>query len=381
MIKLNKSINETEIFSEPLRVKNELIAHAEAKYEEVVQKIKGMYSKEKADQIIEKVTKFKERNLLENPQLVIHLLNLVVPSVAEFNFNKLSTLGSIFIAQIRRRLLERDQNVIIAIDGQTGSGKSFSAISLAMAIDPLFTIDNIFFTAKEFLNAQLKARKGQVLVWDETGVEFGSRDFATKLNKAISKVFQTMRFKNTAVILTVPRLNMIDKHARELIHYHIHSERILYSYRLALLKIYETYYIPTKDLTILRHPVISFGGVEYIIDKIAVKKIPKEIEKEYRKHKEAFFENFIMRKIDEEDEEALDKRKEIHETYEWARELAKRIINDGNVSKYIHTIGRRKIIDSDLIAIDYNLKLSKAKLVGKLILKELSLEGEEDGTA
>jgi len=135
------------------------------------------------------------------------------------------------LQRMHNRINRRNKNLLIAFLGETGSGKSWSGLKLAEKLDPTFDIDRVVFTPAQFMHVlnnprKYRLKKGSVIVWDETGVNFGARDFFKEENKNISKVLQTFRHKNLGLILTVPHKSFIDTHARKLLHYEFITLRI-----------------------------------------------------------------------------------------------------------------------------------------------------------
>lgn len=120
------------------------------------------------------------------------------------------------------RLNRRNENLLLSVVGGTGIGKSYTAIFIAMKLNPKrFDVrKHVVFRAKDFMellnNGNLK--RGDVIIWDEAGVEMGSRDWYSISNKMINYVLQTFRHKNIGVIFTVPDFNFIDSQARKLFH-------------------------------------------------------------------------------------------------------------------------------------------------------------------
>ena len=123
-----------------------------------------------------------------------------------------------FIEFIKDRI-KKNRNCIIVIVGGTGSGKSWAALRLAETLDPNFTIDNLCFRAIDFVKLINKdVPPGSVLMFDEGGVDLGSREFMSKKNRRLSKILQTVRYKNHIIIITVPDMSFLDAHARKLTH-------------------------------------------------------------------------------------------------------------------------------------------------------------------
>lgn len=138
------------------------------------------------------------------------------------------------------RVWEENKNLIIIILGQTGSGKSWAALHLAELLDPGFNIDRVCFGVKELIALHQKSKKGDAIVFDEAGIEAMNRNAMSNLNKAVSKLAQTVRHRNTFIILTLPVLKMTDLHLRELAHYTVETIKIVNDECVTKLKEAET---------------------------------------------------------------------------------------------------------------------------------------------
>lgn len=125
---------------------------------------------------------------------------------------------------IRARLLKKNQNMLICICGPTGTGKSYSAIKLGELIDPTFTAERVVFHPEKFMSllnygdSKGKLKKGNVVVFDEAGVNIASRTWYSISNKIVNYVLQTFRHRNLCVIFTVPDFAFIDSQTRRLFH-------------------------------------------------------------------------------------------------------------------------------------------------------------------
>ena len=203
-------------------------------------------------------------------------------------------LGNVYIANIRYSLLEKRQNWTSAIVGKVGSGKSMGALFLAKLIDPTFNVDRICFTAQDYLQMVKVIKPGQMVVWDEIGAGLGSREFATKVNRNVGKVFQTQRYKQFGCLVTLPQLNLLDKQPRELLHSIISMKKILKSYNVSLARIYENKIDPIKQNVRQVLPKIRIGNTIYKIRDFAFKIPPKGMVEEYEKRKDSFFQNNIL---------------------------------------------------------------------------------------
>jgi len=186
--------------------------------------------------------------------------------------------------------IKKNKNCIIVIVGGTGSGKSWAALTLAQALDPNFGIDHIAFLAAKFMAMVNKDfPPGSVLMWDEGGVELGSREFMSKKNRLLSKVLQTVRYKNHIIILTVPDLKFIDAHARKLAHLILRTQHISAKKGLNYLSAYNISITPLTGDIYYPHPRIrTTSGRLVSIKRIAVKKPSAELIKKYEIIKKKF---------------------------------------------------------------------------------------------
>ncbi len=123
------------------------------------------------------------------------------------------------INKARSRTLAKNQNYMLIVVGPTGSGKSYSAISLAMMIDKSFDIERICFDAESFLElASQGLDPGSVIVFDEAGIDVSSREWYSVRNRAINQTVETFRRDNLVCIWTTPVLSNIDKKSRSYFH-------------------------------------------------------------------------------------------------------------------------------------------------------------------
>lgn len=129
------------------------------------------------------------------------------------------------LSECWRRMYIHDRNVLAVFCGGTGTRKSGSAITFCDLLDrnyldkPRFKNERIVFTAQDFIKlVRSNLPKGSAIIWDEAGVDNDAREYYTKKNKIIKYVFQTFRYQNLMVALTVPDLKSIDIGTRKLMH-------------------------------------------------------------------------------------------------------------------------------------------------------------------
>jgi len=122
--------------------------------------------------------------------------------------------------------------------GQTGTGKSMCGLEFARLIDPDFSAEKVVFTVKDFLELLKTLNKGEVVVFDEAGVDFDARRSSSKKNVFFSNVLKTFRYRNIPTIFTLPHLAMLDKNARRLFHYWVKTHSIDYKQNICWTRFY-----------------------------------------------------------------------------------------------------------------------------------------------
>jgi len=120
-------------------------------------------------------------------------------------------------------LKKKDKDFVLALDGKEGSGKSTFAFQIGKYIDPSLDLNRVVFDGESFRNAIFKAKKGQVVVFDEAFTGLSSRAALSSVNRALVSLMMQMRQKNLCVIMVLPTFFMLDKYvalfrARALVH-------------------------------------------------------------------------------------------------------------------------------------------------------------------
>jgi len=106
---------------------------------------------------------------------------------------------------------------------EPGSGKSWLTLSLAETLDRnrndvcRFSLERVYFSAAEFSAAMAKKwPKGTVHVFDDAGLNLFSREAMQKSVRDVVKIFQSVRYKNYIIFLSLPAFTMMDKAVRQL---------------------------------------------------------------------------------------------------------------------------------------------------------------------
>lgn len=147
--------------------------------------------------------------------------------------------GGYFLSYINQRI-ERNKNFLCAITGQTGSGKSLSALRIGETLDKDFDIRNVCFSAREFLelvDGKVKPlKKGSVLVWDEMQVSMNSLDFQNLQSKLVNYILQTFRYQGFVLIISTPFFSFINASSRKLFHSRLETISINKTKKICTLK-------------------------------------------------------------------------------------------------------------------------------------------------
>jgi len=166
-------------------------------------------------------------------------INEITKEMIENMNEKVSERLHNFIVNLILDDIYNNQNDIIIFVGKPGSGKSYSAISLASSIDPNFNVSRIVYSTQEFMNVFMKEEtdpytgekiqkflpRASAIVFDDAGLELNARDWQKEQVKLMGELSQSMRFLNHVIILTVPSQNFIEKQTRSLARFIFEAEK------------------------------------------------------------------------------------------------------------------------------------------------------------
>lgn len=188
---------------------------------------------------------------------------------------------------IKERILQnRNLNAIFV--GDTGSGKSYSAISLASQVDPDFSADRIAFTTKKFLelvNSDL--RKGSVIIFDDAGLGIPAREWQSTSSKVFGLLFQGFRYKNLISLITVPSYQFIEKQSRMLMHLYFEATSVQ-----GVMKPFRPFFpFRGADQMGFKFPTQVKDGVLQKITRIKFKLPPQKIIDAYEADKKEYMDN------------------------------------------------------------------------------------------
>ena len=125
--------------------------------------------------------------------------------------------------EIWRRANVENEHFVCAVVGREGSGKSGTALSLASAVDPEFSVDRVCFEPADMLRLidSDGTGSGSALILDEAGVGLGSRSWYDQDQIQLNKTLQTIRDDNQILFLTLPALSELDSQTVNRLHAYI----------------------------------------------------------------------------------------------------------------------------------------------------------------
>lgn len=270
-------------------------------------------------------------------------------------------IGNKFITRIKNRMLKHNKNWLAICCGDTGSGKSYTALYLADVLNPrgLNIERDVCLTPEKFLERinSPELRRGDVIVFDEAGVGMPARDWHSLQNKLLSSVFQTFRNLNQGVIFTTPNLSFVDSQARKLFHNYFETVSIDHKRKNAYLRVYDIQYNNKNDKVYYKAPQFDDKtGSRHKMKMIRVPMIAKRFIDEYEPIKSEFTKK-LNRKALEEVNKINAPKKNKKSDGEIIEEIKK------NVKPYIKEYNKRTYIDSKRIMLEYDIGRRRAEKI------------------
>lgn len=276
-------------------------------------------------------------------------------------------LAERFVARIKARLWTQNKNWLAIVCGETGSGKSYSALSLGSKIGRL----HLVFSPIEFLqllNSQKLAR-GDCIIFDEAGVGMAARQWYSIQNQLLGSILQTFRNMNLACIFTTPNLSFIDVQARKLFHCYMETAYIDFEESMAFLKVYQIQVNSRLDKIYYKCPkFFDERGSVLTLTMLGLEKPDDKLVEYYESRKSRFTQN-LNRNALERFKEQLNKGKGMK-----GGGLGEPVDEDkivsaivANRSTYYKTYNKREFIDHLVVSNNFNISIHKAQRIVKLI--------------
>jgi len=126
-----------------------------------------------------------------------------------------------WVRYIKMRIMS-NLNFLALAEGSTGSGKSWSMLSVAYLIDPTFEPRQIAFSFREvmkIINADwFKKKKWKVILFDEPQTSISNRQWQSLTNRLFNFLLSTFRHQNIVLLFATPYADFIDVASQKLLH-------------------------------------------------------------------------------------------------------------------------------------------------------------------
>ena len=148
------------------------------------------------------------------------------------------------------------QDISMLLQGQKGSGKSYASLRIAYNTARLiaeildddwhkwpkyFSMENVAIIDPDRASEIIQeAKPHNIYLFDDIGVGWNSRDFASKDNRDKNDIFQINRVAQTVQILSMPNQFLLDKVPRMLCNYLAEMDRSAYGHGVSLMKVFRT---------------------------------------------------------------------------------------------------------------------------------------------
>lgn len=113
---------------------------------------------------------------------------------------------------IAKSAIRKDLDMVIAVDGAEGSGKSVFTMQVAKYCDPSFTLKCVAFTANQFRKAVIAAEPYTAVVYDEAYTGLASRAAMSIINRGLVSMLAEIRQKNLFVFIICPSFFDLDRY-------------------------------------------------------------------------------------------------------------------------------------------------------------------------
>lgn len=273
---------------------------------------------------------------------------------------------TIFRDEIRSRILYQNKNALILMAGETGSGKSVSALAIAHDIDPSLNLENledrIAKSAEEFLVKTSAMSKGQAIIWDEAGIGLSSAEWWERANILVNYVLQTFRHENIVVIFTAPSMKDLDSKARTRFHYFAQPMGIDFKDQICKLKLRRWEHNPEMGKTYSKRLTKKHDKIKLTLEYLEIPIIPAEIMDKYESIMKPWKSNVKADAL----AELTDVKAKVGQT---DREIVEQI-----VASDIGRVTKGNKIDLGLIEYEYGIGGRRATRIKKAVEREIGLK-------
>jgi hypothetical protein len=125
------------------------------------------------------------------------------------------------LAESIKERIDRGFDCLIMVTGERGAGKSTIVLQTALAIDPNFSVDNVAFRVEEFSEVFARNKPGSEghypqIIMDEAGFSMHATDWASRMQRTITKHMIISRIKRQIIWMTVPKRAQLNNQLRDM---------------------------------------------------------------------------------------------------------------------------------------------------------------------
>lgn len=121
------------------------------------------------------------------------------------------------VAKVANKRLRLDKDLVIAVTGDEGDGKSALAMGISLKVDPLFDFErNVLYspTVEETKSKIIGLPRYSVIVADEAIKIMYKLNWGTKIQKFLNQIYALCRQENKLSILCMPRFKDFNEYFR-----------------------------------------------------------------------------------------------------------------------------------------------------------------------
>jgi len=143
-----------------------------------------------------------------------------------------------FLRHVHNNVMRKNKHFALLMCGESGGGKSWNSASIAQALFPQFNPHESFaFSPLQFLEMTEKNHpKLFPMIIDDAGLSAFSGDALTSQVKNLSKIAQSIRYKNWQIIFNLPSVDLLAKSVRITNHYYAEPKWIDYKNKITHMK-------------------------------------------------------------------------------------------------------------------------------------------------
>ncbi|MCK4500589.1 hypothetical protein KAU11_08825, partial [Candidatus Babeliales bacterium] len=313
---------------------------------------------------------------------VLRLLNVEAPPLSDEQVIHIEDILGAPVAS------KHNQHAIVMIVGKTGEGKSRAALFIGYRVavylakqlgghwKDYFNSENVaVMTTEEVIRVMKANSPKKVIILDDIGAAWNSRDWNSKGNKILNRIIMTFRNKNNLLILTLPDSFILDKVPRNLLHFHIEMFKQEFDQGFSIYKLFRVLRRYRTGKTYFVHPRLN--GVKFVAGAVDDSEIPRELIDEYEIRRNAIQEVAEAKDMDdferlaaelandEEEEKQNDRVKDVKKIQQenHVMEFAQ-YLNDGKSGRDAHKLVKLNHKDEEVVSrITLSKKAKKQNLV------------------